>query len=157
MDEIKEPETVTTEDGYTFTRQPDGSYTDGDMTFDNYEKLMRRPTHTKECNTAFAAHEKAVSEYEAKWPNYCRKCKGWSGFWSSYDPSPSGVALAPGSMLDFDTCPECWDKGKCARCSGHVDTDAWDEGDVCPGCGFIFGGDDGLPAEPECWCGYEED
>ena len=34
-----EPAVVRTEDGYTFHRQPDGSYTDGDMTFDSYIRL----------------------------------------------------------------------------------------------------------------------
>jgi hypothetical protein len=31
--------TVITEDGYRFTEQPDGTYTDGDMVFDSFAEL----------------------------------------------------------------------------------------------------------------------
>jgi len=33
--------TVLTEDGYTFTRQPDGSYTDGDLTYPDLDNLKQ--------------------------------------------------------------------------------------------------------------------
>jgi hypothetical protein len=35
-----EPLKVKTEDGYTFYRQNDGTYTDGDMTFNSYMELL---------------------------------------------------------------------------------------------------------------------
>jgi hypothetical protein len=35
------PTKVKTEDGYTFTQQEDGTYSDGDMTFDDLDQLMQ--------------------------------------------------------------------------------------------------------------------
>jgi hypothetical protein len=32
--------TATTEDGYKFTEQADGTWTDGDMTFSNLQELL---------------------------------------------------------------------------------------------------------------------
>jgi hypothetical protein len=39
MDFAPEPKEIMTEDGYTFTRQPDGSYTDGDTDFQDFGML----------------------------------------------------------------------------------------------------------------------
>ena len=36
--------TVITEDGYRFTEQPDGTFTDGDMTFNSYAELSMAVT-----------------------------------------------------------------------------------------------------------------
>jgi len=35
------PKKIRTEDGYAFTRQEDGSYTDGDLTYGSLEELKR--------------------------------------------------------------------------------------------------------------------
>jgi hypothetical protein len=37
---LEEPSEFRTDDGYTFHREPDGKYTDGDMTFDSLKELM---------------------------------------------------------------------------------------------------------------------
>jgi hypothetical protein len=61
--------------------------------------------HDEACLQAFAEYEHKKSEYESRWPNYCRNCNGDGGFYSTYDPSPAGVSLGSGFMVDFDTCP----------------------------------------------------
>jgi len=38
------PLEYTTEDGYTFTKQRDGSYTDGDITYSSYRELVLKTT-----------------------------------------------------------------------------------------------------------------
>ncbi len=89
------------------------------------------------------------SQYQADYPNYCRRCDGWGGRWVSYDPSPRGISLAPGTMQDFDACPNCLDLGKCPRCM----TDLCDEGgDIaqCPNCSLDTEEEfDGYPPQPE--------
>ena len=56
----KEPEVVTTEDGYTFVRQEDGTYTDGDMTFDRLEDI---PMDQEQLNSYFI---KKIKELEGR-------------------------------------------------------------------------------------------
>jgi len=49
--------TVITEDGYRFTEQPDGTYTDGDMTFNSLAELSMAVTVTvTEGATDFSLH-----------------------------------------------------------------------------------------------------
>jgi hypothetical protein len=78
--------------------------------------------HTSHCLEASRQHMKDKTEYEARWPNYCRKCNGRGGHWTSFDPSPPGVALSPGSMPDFDPCTcvepadDNWWSSRCPRC-----------------------------------------
>ncbi len=67
---------------------------------------------------AYEKYQKALAEWQAKWPNACKKCGGWGGHTYKYDPSPAGVSLSPGCMTDFDPCeaPGCISEGNCARC-----------------------------------------
>jgi hypothetical protein len=109
-------------------------------------KRWEREKHLPECNKAFESYEKEVAEYKKKWPNYCRSCGGWSGGFSNYDPSPAGVSLGSGYMTDFDPCPDCYEKGICARCGKQMfNPEEGDDPESCPHCGFDFGvNDNGL-------------
>lgn len=87
--------------------------------------------------------------WSAKWPDACNECGGWGGHTYSYDPSPPGVSLAPGSMSDFDPCeaPGCVSEGFCARCGKPTLSEipgVFDEGQgPCKECGWNY--DDGAP------------
>jgi len=122
--------------------------------------------HTRFCNDQFKKHDKIVTEYEKKWPNYCKKCNGWGGFWSQYDPSPAGIALAPGYMLDFEPCDQCIEEGICPRCgqtSSLIELDVEDGDDIiCPNCNWKSDNNCqdmsemwGLPQPPVCMCELE--
>ena len=115
---------------------------------------------TDECKARQAQWEKEIAAYTAKWPHYCRTCNGAGGHWYEYDPSPAGVSLAPGTMTDYDPCPDCIEHGKCPRCANEVWTEEdWDDGGpvTCPECGWkedepeIYA----APERPECFC-WEE-
>lgn len=127
--------------------------TTGLNVFQNVRRIeMPSPLdHTKGCNHSFELHDTLVADYEQLYPNYCRTCQGWGGRWSKYDPSPSGVALSPGYMEEFDPCPDCLDKMKCPRCGGNVYHDE-ENYEVCPICLFKTEETDGLPQPPECYC-----
>lgn len=105
--------------------------------------------------------------YIEAWPGHCTNCHGWGGFVESYDPSPAGVALSPGSIQEYDPCPECLENRLCPRCGSSVDSyEDWDAGQParCPGCGFIEEETPGRPfadnepcscmepEEPDDWC-----
>ena len=112
---------------------------------------------TDECKAQHAEWEKARDAYAAKWPRYCRHCQGWGYFEYSYDPSPAGVSLSPGTMTDSDPCHKCIEEGVCPRCGKQVfDDDDWDSGEpiVCPKCGWKEAAPDAIESEPECVC-YE--
>lgn len=59
-------------------------------------------------------------EYDRVWPNHCSNCDGWGVFYSKYDPSPAGVSLSPGYMVDVEVCEKCIDQGICPRCGEHT-------------------------------------
>jgi hypothetical protein len=42
----------------------------------------------------------------------CERCEGARWVEYSYDPSPPGVALAPGTMTDMEPCPKCNPRGE---------------------------------------------
>jgi hypothetical protein len=85
----------------------------------------------------FAAKKNA--EWTAQWPNHCKYCGGWGGFW--FDQShPYGAALA--IEYQFDLCdalaPEV-----CHRC-GEAGIDPDDRGTgQCLRCGWYL--NDGVP------------
>lgn len=106
---------------------------------------MAEQQHTKECTEAQEKWKQEVTEYEKKYPNYCKACDGYGGEATKYDPSPPGVGLSPGYMTDFCPCPECLEKDKCPQCGGNIYGE-----DVCPDCGWEFG--QGKPEQPECYC-----
>jgi hypothetical protein len=110
--------------------------------------------HRADCQKYSAIHTFLTEYYKSWWPNYCRRCRGWGGLISYYDPSPSGVSLSSGRMQEIDLCPDCMDKRLCPRC-GNVNI-GWleGEGDVwgCATCGWSFEDPGGLPEPPECCC-----
>jgi len=113
--------------------------------------------HSDECVKARAAYERDLAELYASYPKHCQKCGGWGGRYSLYDPSPAGVSLGPGHMVDFDPC-ECVNNGICPLCgekSASVQ-EAIETGVdiVCSLCGWKVG--DSVPQEPECFCGWNE-
>ena len=105
--------------------------------------------HTAECLKAQDDATRAGAEYDRRWPGHCRSCNGWGGRSYRYDPSPSGVALSPGWMEDFEPCPDCAEKGLCPRCMKATMPEDGGEG-PCPACGWTP--KDGRPWIPECIC-----
>lgn len=125
-------------------------------------------THFRDCTKATKDWEKERDEFIKLFPNYCKTCNGWGGHWYEYDPSPSGVSLAPGKMRDFNECPDCYEKGRCPHCGsaliadpGEDRPDRW----ICWKCewtdapggivGTTFAA--GIPEPPECWCDFRRD
>ena len=105
--------------------------------------------------------------FRKQYPNACSRC-GALGFKSySFDPSPAGVSLAPGSMTDWEWCEECMCEGRCSLCGAPVITAEMLEGErfVCPACGQLFDpeatldGDNDYGLEPasdcECCSGFD--
>lgn len=80
-----------------------------------------------------------IDEYNQKYPYHCKKCDGWGGFYSTYNPSLSGVSLGYGYFTDFNPCQDCYDKGICPRCGEKVfSNEDLENGDViCSKCGWI--------------------
>ena len=72
--------------------------------------------HTAECQRQCAERTAAREAWVAQWPNHCKTCQGAGAQYSTYDPSPSGVSLGSGQMVDVDVCPDCAEKGICSRC-----------------------------------------
>ena len=70
----------------------------------------------KECDRKITAYETAVRCFEERHPKYCRRCGGAGVKTESYDPSPAGVSLSPGSMTEDVACPECAEKNLCSLC-----------------------------------------
>lgn len=85
------------------------------------------------------ACEEAVKELEreekrlARFPNSCPTCRGTGGHVSWFDPSPSGVSLGYGLMMDFEPCADCVEKGICPLC-GEESLD--EDGGHCLKCGW---------------------
>ncbi len=106
---------------------------------------------TPECKAAFQKYREATTAYNEQWPDACEKCKGAGKFGYSYDPSPAGVALSPGRMYEEEPCPNCAEKGICARCGKG----GLPEEGPCKHCGFNY--DSAAPEPPECLCWVEEE
>lgn len=103
--------------------------------------------HSEACIQQFAQYDTAVVTFWQKYPGACRTCQGWGGQGSSYDPSPAGVSLSPGSMYDFDPCPDCEGNEAlplCALC-GQICAEGGARLCACPS-------DTGIPSAPECFC-----
>lgn len=104
---------------------------------------------TSQCIENTKRYEKLLAEWTERWPKHCKNCAGWGGFSSSFDPSPAGVSLSSGTMEDAEPCPECTEKGVCARCGAKGLNPETGEG-PCSLCGWDY--DDGEPSKPECFC-----
>lgn len=113
--------------------------------------------HTEGCKEARKRYDREVKQYQTKWPNHCKKCNGWGGFYVRYDPSPAGISLGSGYMTDFDLCLECLEKDVCPRCGKGIKVMEGEYFDTfrCENCGFEEGKTYGLPEEPECFCYME--
>lgn len=70
--------------------------------------------------------------------NPCEHCQGMGGFYTAYDPSPSGVSLSPGYMQDFDLCHKCLEQQICPSCGEYISIDDNCSYDVyvCEYCGW---------------------
>ena len=105
--------------------------------------------HSKECLERTAKVMILIAEWTAKWPDYCTKCDGRGEFVYSFDPSPAGVSLSPGTLEDVEPCGQCTEQGICARCGEAGLNPETGEG-PCSHCGWNY--DDCLPHMPECFC-----
>jgi hypothetical protein len=108
--------------------------------------------HSYHCNLAQFENMLERAFWADKYPNHCRRCEGWGGQKSRYDPSAAGVSLSPGWMYDWDDCSKCTDQGVCPRC-GYTWTDE-DAMSDCRACNFELGETDGMPPIYEdcnCW------
>lgn len=113
--------------------------------------------HTSECNQAQAKFKAEVEAYHQAWPNHCDHCHGWGSHSYTYDPSPAGVALGPGFMVDTDPCSDCIEEAKCPRCGQQTFPD--DTTMICSSCGFDLehtNKNPGLPEPPDCVCWMKE-
>lgn len=101
---------------------------------------------------------KALREFEWKYPNYCRACGGTGEVCEFFDPSPAGVSLSPGSMMECDPCALCIDDGNCPRCSAPAIVDRGPllhEG--CSNCGWQSSVSAPAPPPGECTCYDDEE
>lgn len=102
--------------------------------------------HSQKCLNEQAKIAKAIKAFDAKYPNFCKKCDG------------AGLHVSNGSYWvppDVDPCDACVGQGKCPMC-GKQHGDDW-QGDACE-CGWNWDGD-GVEHRPEydefCSCEFE--
>lgn len=125
---------------------------------DIFDALMGKG-HTGECWASMNAEWDKMDQWVREHPNYCRNCQGMGGFAGSYDPSPAGVSLSPGSMQEFDYCQECTEKGICPECGKQMfdpDTSDWSEMLVCPHCNWKEETAAGMPQGHQEYCPCQE-
>lgn len=96
--------------------------------------------HKPECYRRALDASAQQTSWAMAHPGYCRTCEGWSASYSTYDPSPAGVSLSPGYMVDVAPCPHCTDAPE-AR---------------CPHCSSVLPVDDNAEPIWECACGWAE-
>lgn len=63
----------------------------------------------------------ALEEARKQYPGHCEKCDGYGFDVYDYDPSPSGVSLAPGHMTEYEACKYCYENNKCPRCGYELE------------------------------------
>lgn len=107
--------------------------------------------HTDACIASDAKYKMDYDAWNEKWPNACDNCRGYGSF-----NSPGSYWEPP----DCEPCPDCTDKGICARCgapgltSEDRGNDSTGEG-PCIKCGWNY--DDGQPPLREDPCECEEE
>lgn len=116
--------------------------------------------HTFDCSIRTASRELERRTYLMLWPHRCDTCKGEGYEWISYDPSPAGVALPPGYLIDQDPCIDCLDIGICPRCAtSHVEEPVHYamlvEDGICFTCDWDSQFAKSEPPPYECACWYE--
>jgi hypothetical protein len=112
--------------------------------------------HTAACVHRRERYMADLAMWEAKWPGYCRRCGGKGMIEYSFDPSPAGVSLAPGTMTDADPCPVCLEHGWCPRCGKALTTDYENSSTWCEACEWNGQNDfECAPVEPKCECWME--
>lgn len=115
--------------------------------------------HTEQCRRRFAEATASKRAFALAHPAACPTCHGWGGMEESYDPSPAGVGLSPGTMTDWSPCPDCLEGGICPYCAQTLYCEATDPGmadpPFCTVCGWVLDASPGCPAPPECGC-WEE-
>ena len=111
--------------------------------------------HTASCNKRQKEYKNTVADFTARFPTYCRTCRGWGTITYQDDPSPAGVGLSPGTMEFIEPCPKCVELGHCQQCmSRGLNID----GTECQDCGWHYReGEDnpdppGLEEQPDCGC-----
>lgn len=118
---------------------------------------MADSIHNRACIAAQEKNTREREEWAAAWPRHCTTCEGWGGVYSTYDPSPAGVALSSGWLEDFDSCAVCVDKGNCPRCGAEDAFDPESESVQCRVCGWQEGhGQPPVFDDCGCWCAEEE-
>lgn len=103
--------------------------------------------HDELCEEFYQSYLRELEEYNLRWPNHCRACRG------------SGQVIhADFGLYGGDYCPECIRSGKCPRCG-----ESFGEPDYyyCSHCGWADEPDAILdarcPEQPGCICGDESE
>ena len=136
-----------------------------------HHALARTTDHSPACSSIVyhldqlrdeARYERVVADYTTKWPKHCVACGGRGGQSSSYDPSPGGIGLSAGFMVDFDHCQTCVEQSICPRCGENtldMIEEEFEDYFRCSNCDWNDREDaevDGLPEVtsyfPECDC-----
>ena len=140
---------------YHFTYESDARDEAGRRNED-YQKM--RQFHTDDCWDAIEVQQAAIDAWKRQWPLHCQICHGEGGKSSSFDPSPAGVSLSPGSFYGFDPCESCVSWGRCPRCGhGDVGVGIPEKSDpepleTCPECGWTQTPECMPPQPAECTC-----
>jgi hypothetical protein len=111
-----------------------------------------RNEHTLACLLATTRYIAEMLTFAARYPQACQACLGWGGHTWSYDPSPAGVSLGSGFLIDGEPCAACEgseDLPTCALC-GQICQEDGTRLCTCPP-------NAGLPEGPECLCWYGDD
>jgi hypothetical protein len=117
-------------------------------------------THSYACQAAAEAHQRAVAEHAAKFPNACARCHGQGGkaFPGTREEPP-----------DYEECEECLGQCRCPGCGAAEPIfKAWAEGDGpfaggtcqptlrCPACGWTHDGSGAVPEGDGCICWQDD-
>ena len=112
---------------------------------------MSKTEYEERYNQYLIEYQAQMANFEQNFPDHCKQCGGWGGSYISYDPSPSGVSLGSGTMLDWEPCEACLMKGICPICGHRHNNPEWmnHEGDKCQNCGWQIEAEFGVPQPPE--------